>query len=240
MSYIFSFIEQWLGGLYSIIFSFSGLLLCVLVIGAFWDRRLTFSKLVGLLACGLTLTFHQAVSAVVEPFFSIEPTSIAWIITLLICGLLLFFFLRKKGYFKDTSGFPTELKSSIFSDETQGRSIRGTKIGAPLVIAISVLAVQITGFSAPQVMIGDEVTHYFMLTHQAEDLTQPNFYAEIPNATGIIETRRYSHPFLWHYLGAVIFYLTGGSFIAIQLYQSLFFLQLLTVVYLLARERQRC
>ncbi|WP_163339208.1 glycosyltransferase family 39 protein [Desulfopila sp. IMCC35008] len=86
-------------------------------------------------------------------------------------------------------------------------------------------------------MIGDEVTHYYMLVKQAEDLSKPNFFAEIPIATGEVEVRRYPHSFLWHYIGAVIFYLTGGSFVAIQLYQTFFLVQFLTVAYLLARDR---
>jgi hypothetical protein len=103
---------------------------------------------------------------------------------------------------------------------------------------LAVLAVVVTGLSAPQVMVGDEVTHYYMLTHQAEDLTKPNFFAEIPMATGENETRRYPHTFIWHYVGALVYYFTGGSFTAIQIYQAFFFLQLLTVAYLLARDRQ--
>ena len=52
------------------------------------------------------------------------------------------------------------------------------------------------------------------------------------------ETRRYPHSFFWHYCGAIIYALTNGSFAAIQLYQGFFFLQLLGVAYLLARDRQ--
>ncbi len=130
------------------------------------------------------------------------------------------------------------LKSTIFSEKTAGRVIRGTKIGAPLVIILSVLAVLATGLSAPQVMVGDEVTHYYILTHQAEDLSKPNFYAEIPVATGEIEKRRYPHSFFWHYAGAIIHRLSGGSFAWIQFYQAFFLIQFLTIGYLIARDRQ--
>jgi len=237
MSDISSFIDQWAGGGSNIIFTFCGLLLCVVAATTFWERRISIITLICLIVCGLALTFHHPISTAVEPFFSGYSNLVVWIIIVLTVGLLLFLWLRKKSYLNNQALFSSGFKGSVLPEESLPRSPRGTAIGAPLVIAISVLAVMVTGISTPQVMIGDEVTHYFMLTHQAEDLTQPNFYSVIPNATGIIETRPYSHPFLWHYLGAVIFYLTGGSFIAIQIYQSLYFLQFLTVAYLLARER---
>jgi len=117
------------------------------------------------------------------------------------------------------------------------RELRGTRLGAPLVIAVAFFAVLGVGFATPQAMIGDEVTHYYMLVKQAQDISQPNFYADIPMATGEIETRRYPHSFGWHYLGALAYLVTGGSFIGVQLYQAFFLLQLLTVAYLLARDR---
>ena len=87
-------------------------------------------------------------------------------------------------------------------------------------------------------MIGDEVTHFYMLTNQAEDFTKPNFYAEIPLATGEIETRRYAHSFFWHYIGALIYYFADKSFLAVQLYQTFFLIQFLSVAYLLSRDRK--
>ncbi|MFH0785365.1 MAG: hypothetical protein V2B20_25895 [Pseudomonadota bacterium] len=127
--------------------------------------------------------------------------------------------------------------STLFSAESMGRAIRGTRIGAPLVILLASLAVLLVGLAAPQAMVGDEVTHYYMLVKQAQNISQPNFYADIPMASGGIETRRYPHSFGWHYIGALVYLVTGGSFAAVQVYQALFLLQLLTVAYLLARSR---
>jgi hypothetical protein len=117
------------------------------------------------------------------------------------------------------------------------RLVRGTKIGAPFFIALMPLAVFITGSLSPQPMVGDEVTHYFMLTKQAEDLSRPNFFSHIPHADGSTEIRRYPHSFLWHYMGAVLYRLSEASFFTIQFYQAAFYFQLLFVGYLLARSR---
>ncbi len=118
-----------------------------------------------------------------------------------------------------------------------GRGGSGTRLGVTLIILMAALAVLATGLSAPQVMIGDEVTHYYMLTSQAEMLPQPNFFSHIPSGWGDVEIRRYPHSFFWHYLGGIIFLLTGGSFAAIQVYQALFFVQFLVAGYLLAQGR---
>ncbi len=115
--------------------------------------------------------------------------------------------------------------------------LRGTRVGAPLVIIAAFVAVVAVGFATPQAMIGDEVTHYYMLVKQAQDISQPNFYADIPMASGGVETRRYPHSFGWHYLGALAHLITGGSFYGVQLYQAFFLLQLLIIAYLLARSR---
>ena len=134
----------------------------------------------------------------------------------------------------------------IFSSRFPGRKAlqnisfkipHGTAITAPIIILLAVGAVTLVGMLAPQVMIGDEVTHYYMMETQSRDLTTPNFQAEIPNGWGDAEVRRYPHSFLWHYFGAVLFYLSGGSFFIIQIYQAFFLAQLLTVAYLLARSR---
>ncbi len=117
------------------------------------------------------------------------------------------------------------------------RPARGTSWGAPLIIFIAVCSVLLVGLSAPQVMVGDEVTHYYMLETQAKVLPQPNFLAEIPTGWGETEVRHYPHSFGWHYLGAIFYKFTGGSFVAIQLYQALFLAQFLGVAYLLARSR---
>lgn len=104
------------------------------------------------------------------------------------------------------------------------------------IILVAFLSVLIVGIYTPQAMIGDEVTHYYMLTTQAEYLSQPNFFAKIPTGWGEIEQRRYPHSCFWHYGGALLYRLTGGSFFAVQLYQALFWLQFLVVAYLLARS----
>lgn len=114
----------------------------------------------------------------------------------------------------------------------------GTAITAPIIIVLIVLAVIGTGMLAPQAMIGDEVTHYYMMQTQSKNLLAPNFIAEIPTGWGKTEIRRYPHSFLWHYFAAVLFYLSGGSFFAIQMYQAFFLAQLLGVAYLLARSRR--
>lgn len=113
----------------------------------------------------------------------------------------------------------------------------GTSLTAPLIILLTISSVVVTGLLAPQVMIGDEVTHYYMMQTQSKDLSTPNFFAEIPTGWGKTETRRYPHSFLWHYLAAVVYKISNGSFAAIQIYQALFLAQLLWVAYLLARSR---
>ena len=117
------------------------------------------------------------------------------------------------------------------------RPARGTTLGAPLIILAAAASVFLVGMSAPQVMVGDEVTHYYMLETQAKVLPLPNFKAEIPTGWGENEVRVYPHSFLWHYLGAIFFRLTGGSFAAVQFYQALYLIQFLGVAYLLARSR---
>ncbi|WP_417911872.1 ArnT family glycosyltransferase [Candidatus Electronema sp. TJ] len=117
------------------------------------------------------------------------------------------------------------------------RPARGTTLGAPLIILAATVSVFLVGMSAPQVMVGDEVTHYYMLETQAKVLPLPNFKVEIPTGWGENELRAYPHSFLWHYLGAILFRLTGGSFAAVQLYQALYLMQFLGIAYLLARSR---
>ena len=87
-------------------------------------------------------------------------------------------------------------------------------------------------------MVGDEVTHYYMLTTQAEYLSQPNFFAaKIPTGWGEgTATPVIPIPPLWHYGGALLYRLSGGSFFAVQLYHVSFWLQFLFMSYLLARS----
>jgi len=117
-------------------------------------------------------------------------------------------------------------------------TVRGTTLGAPLIILISVCAVFIVGLSAPQVMVGDEVTHFYMMETQSQNLSKANFTANIPNNWGDDEVRHYPHSFLWHYFGAVLYRLSGSSFSIIQLYQALFLAQFLVVACHLARSRR--
>lgn len=219
--------------------TFAGVLFCVLIVGAFWDKRIRFPEFVGWFACGVAVVFYP----VVINFFrrllqSPYGTASSSLFILILAGIFFLHIRNKEGKEKTDPNMGTSVKSSIFSAETEGRTIRGTRLGAPIIIAVSSLAVFLLGISAPQVMVGDEVTHYYMLTHQAQDLSRPNFIAEIPLASGKTETRRYPHSFLWHYGGALIYAATGGAFAALQIYQMLFFTQLLTVGYLLARDRQ--
>ncbi|MFT5239376.1 MAG: hypothetical protein ACI9X0_000336 [Kiritimatiellia bacterium] len=106
-----------------------------------------------------------------------------------------------------------------------------------VLIAISVVVSLFVGMQAPQPMVGDEVTHYYMLTGQAEDLSHPNFLSKIPLSFGGTYERLYPHSFGWHYLGAMILRITGGGIGAVQFYQAFFWFQLLVACYLLAASR---
>lgn len=112
----------------------------------------------------------------------------------------------------------------------------GVSLASYGIILVAFLSVLIVGIYTPQAMIGDEVTHYYMLTTQAQNLSQPNFFARIPTGWGEVEQRRYPHSCFWHYGGALLYRLSGGSFFAVQIYQALFGLQFLVVAYLLARS----
>jgi len=141
---------------------------------------------------------------------------------------------------KGISGFLRRIREKLkgLPSRLFCRPERGTSWGAPLIICIAVCAVFLVGISTPQVMVGDEVTHYYMMKTQAKLLPRPNFMAEIPTGWGATEVRRYPHSFGWHYLGAVLYRLFGGSFAVTQLYQALFLAQFLSVAYLLARSRR--
>jgi hypothetical protein len=84
-------------------------------------------------------------------------------------------------------------------------------------------------------MIGDEVTHYYLVTHQAKMLPHPTVVAEIPHAAQGTEPRNYPHPFLWHYVGAIACKAFGSTFGVVQVYHTLFWLQLLLAAWGLAR-----
>ena len=328
LNFINNFIEQWLGALPKVVFAFSGVLVCIMVVGALWDRRMRLSSaFVGILA-GLGMAFH---SVILRFMSSLQPEqrlkwlgiaiglavivmtvqamrkvdlrkryAIIWFgagagllavsfhpgalqivgkfagnpgLVVLGGGCVLLFFVlgfhfsiaitrleqrnqmlqERLSLLEKKSGIERSVEAShedrwlprfslpslhsLFSAESVSRTIRGTRIGAPLAIGLATLAVLAVGLAAPQAMVGDEVTHYYMLVKQAQDITQPNFYSEIPMASGGVETRRYPHSFGWHYFGALAYLITGGSFAGVQLYQAFFLLQLLTVAYLLAKSR---
>jgi len=118
------------------------------------------------------------------------------------------------------------------------RRFRGSQVAVTIVILVAVISVLVVGLLTPQAMVGDEVTHFFMLTKQSTLLSQPNFDAEIPAGWGGTEIRRYPHTFLWHYFGAIVYRLTGGAFWAVQLYQAIFLVQFLIFAYLFAKSRR--
>ncbi len=108
---------------------------------------------------------------------------------------------------------------------------------ALFIIGVFALATLVVGWLTPEPMIGDEVTHYFMLVEQSRDLTVPNFTSVIPVAYGDPIERLYEHSFGWHYLGAVVYRISGGRYGAVQFYHGAFWLQLLVACYFLAASR---
>ena len=232
---IWAFIERWVGGLSEILISFFGVLVCVLAIWAFWDRKIRAVDLLLLIGCSLSIIISSYAHIFVVGHFDIEKSLLqTFLVAVSVIAVVVVAFIRRNeiGFYRSLEG-----DSSLY-DTTNGRSIRGTEIGVPIVIFLSLSAVITTGLLTPQVMIGDEVTHYYMLVHQAEDLTTPQFYADIPvGDTDEVVSRRYPHPFGWHYLGAVSYKLAGGTFTTVQLYHAIYLLQLLVVAYLLARDR---
>jgi hypothetical protein len=108
-----------------------------------------------------------------------------------------------------------------------------------VVIVSSVVVSLVVGLRTREPMLGDEVTHFYMLANQADDLTRPAFEARIPVGWGDDEVRRYPHVNAWHYIGAIFYRLTGRSFAGVQIYQTLFWLQFLLAAGWLARRRNR-
>lgn len=214
---IASFVNQWLGTAVPELFLlFLALLLSILVLAAIWDKRVNPTcTLVGAGIC--LLLFSLSLGESVSAFYAVLDTGIRIRVTAVFISFSMLLFTLY----------------SVFKPKTR----HGTSLTAPFIILIGVAAVFFVGSLAPRVMIGDEVTHFYMMKTQAADLTTPNFTAEIPTGSGGVELRNYPHSFLWHYLGAVLFQATDGSFLAIQLYQGLFLSQLLGVAYLLARSR---
>ena len=123
------------------------------------------------------------------------------------------------------------------AQKPKARLLKGSQVAVPLIIIGITLSVLIVGWLTPRPMVGDEVTHFYMLSKQADNLSKPNFYADIPTGWGETEVRRYPHSFFWHYIGAVLYRLTGKNFYILQLYQTLFWAQLLIFAYMLAKSR---
>lgn len=92
----------------------------------------------------------------------------------------------------------------------------------------------VTGVMSDTPMIGDEVTHFYMLENQATAFPRPVYTAPIPMASGAVEVRTYPHVNAWHYLGAVLYRVSGERLWVVQLYQSLFWLQFLVMARALA------
>lgn len=100
-------------------------------------------------------------------------------------------------------------------------------------VAVSYLGVLLSGLTAREPMVADEVIHYYMLVTQAGKLPAPNVDVYVPMA-GWTYHRSYPHVFLWHYIGALVWLACGKAFWAVQVYQSLYWLQLLVATWALA------
>jgi hypothetical protein len=110
-------------------------------------------------------------------------------------------------------------------------------------VAIFFLTALLTGLQHSEPTIGDEVTHYYMLTNTIDNWPSPSFYSHIPNNwDSQPEIRCYPHPNGWHYIGAAFCILLGKGLKTVQIYQAILFLQLMIIVWLwirrLARKRK--
>lgn len=125
------------------------------------------------------------------------------------------------------------------SSNRQGRRFNGAIAASVVVIVVSFLAVLLVGLKTREPLIGDEVTHFFMLTRQAEVWPTPAFQAWIPNGwSDEPEVRNYPHPNGWHYIGGWLYRMMPSyGFVVIQFYQALFWLQLLVVMLFWSRAR---
>lgn len=115
---------------------------------------------------------------------------------------------------------------------TEGRLTTG-------LMALAYAAVLGVGLASRGPMIGDEVQHYYMVITQAGVLPAPNVSAMVPIHGDQTLVRYYPHVFLWHYLGAILWRFLWPSIAVIQVYQSLFYLQLLVAIRLLIRCETR-
>ncbi|EKD34312.1 MAG: hypothetical protein ACD_75C02391G0001, partial [uncultured bacterium] len=236
LNFIVNFVEQWLGAFPKVFFAFLGVLVCILVVGALWDRRMRLtSALVGI-AAGLGMAFHTVILRVMsslQPEQRLKMVGVAVGLTVMVmtvqavrrvdlqrryaiiwfgagtgmlamsfhpgvlqaagkiagnpgllilggaCFLLLFLLAfhfsititrleqryqalrerlsllenrsgieRKEEINQEAQRFPRFSFSSLqslFSAESVSRTIRGTRIGAPLAIAVATLAVLAVG-----------------------------------------------------------------------------------------------
>jgi len=225
-----------------VICNFLGILLCVQMLCEMWERRTKFWNCVFGLFLGLGIVLSASLQTYfnhLNPGFETVRKLTLSLLLLLAAVFIIWNWFQKKKEKKTAKNIKyssAEINTTIGSNAIF-HTLNGTQLGSFSVIFLVASAVLFIGLSSPQPMIGDEVTHFYMMKTQAADLSKPNFTARIPVAARGIEVRRYPHSFGWHYLGAVVYRITNGSFTAIQIYQTLFLLQLLLVGYLLARDR---
>ena len=225
ISSVLGYANQWFGvSLMHLFLLFSGILLGVLTVAGIGGRRL---QPMGAII-GITVSSVILFPVFFTDLFQALSTWFGGAVDILFsaAGILLFLFVLSQ--YKEYFFYP-----AVPAEQRKGCS---TTIVVAILIITASLAVCTVGMFAQQPMVGDEVTHYYMLTRQAENLPVPNFFAHIPTGWGE-EVRQYPHPFLWHYIGAVIYRLSGNLFASVQLYQTLFFIQLLVASYFLARRR---
>ena len=234
MTGIISFLDSWLGtSLSQIILLFAGILLFFVIVSFRRARRMGFFySLMGGLVGLLMVTF--ALEDDVAGFLNSLAQSFQNRLFLLSSILIVFIVM---SFLWSITVLPEKAEGVYGGKKRFFDRLASVSPGTLIIVVVAAYAVFATGIMAPQAMVGDEVTHFYMMTTQVDTLPLPNFVAKIPTGWGYTETRAYHHPFLWHYLGAVIYRVSGGSFVAIQLYQTLFLVQLLTFAYLLASDR---
>jgi hypothetical protein len=104
----------------------------------------------------------------------------------------------------------------------------GQRTQSLCVLGFAVVLTVVGTLSLPP-MIGDEVTHFYMLDHQAETLPRANFAAPIPASWRPlgVEVRYYPHAMLWHYALSIPYHFLGQAAWVVQCFHGLFLLQLL-------------
>ena len=230
VSGIVSFADKWLGtSLFPLLGQFVGIFIIISAIYTFRTRRCGTGRFIIWVLAGLSLLILSTGSTFINFTASLSPT-FRFRFFVLLSVFVLFLMAALFWLIKDTS----ERKDNLYR-----RLPGGTWCAAVVILFMAAYCVLATGLMAPQAMIGDEVTHYYMLTTQADTLPHPNFLAKIPVNDGHVDYRYYNHPFIWHYLGAVIYRYLGDSFAFVQLYHILYLVQLLIFSYLLASERKR-